>query len=306
MNPEKMYLGPANIVGKVESSFFIILGICVVLLAIVTVTMVVFLFKYNSRRNPQPSEVGDNVPLEIAWTIIPTILVMIMFYYGWVDFKFIRNPPPGTMPVIVKARQWSWHFTYENGKEADVLRVPVKKPVQLFLTSEDVIHSLFIPAFRVKEDCVPGMMTHLWFAARDLGRFDIFCTEYCGLEHSHMRSKVIVMKESDFNSWYESKEAAAAPEDRGKELLQSKGCLGCHTTDGSKKVGPTFKGLYGRTVTVTTNGKERTLTADEKYIEESIEHPKQDIVKGFPPVMPGIPLSDDEINDIIAYIKTLK
>jgi cytochrome c oxidase subunit 2 len=306
MNPEHLFLGPANVVGKVETAFFIVLGFCVALLAVVTITMIVFLFRYNAKKNPKPSEVRDNVPLEIIWTVIPTILVMIMFYYGWVDFKFVRNPPEGTMPVEVTARQWSWSFKYENGREADVLRVPLAKPVKLIMTSEDVIHSLFIPAFRVKEDCVPGMKTHLWFAAGHLGEYDIFCTEYCGHEHSHMLSKVIVMKESDFQSWYEAEGRAATPEAGGKELLQSRGCLGCHSTDGTKKVGPTFKGLYGRTVTVITDGKERTLTADEKYIEESIEHPSQDIVKGFPPVMPGISLNEEEIDAIIAYIKTLK
>jgi len=307
MKGTAMFMGPANIVGKVETSFFIILGMCVVLLTIVTVAMVAFLILYNSRRNPRASEVRDNIPLEITWTIIPTILVLIMFYYGWVDFKFIRTPPKDTFPVEVTARQWSWHFKYQNGKESDVLKVPVKKAVKLTMTSEDVIHSLFIPAFRVKEDCVPGMKTHLWFSAKNTGEYDIFCTEYCGLNHSHMLSKVVVMNDSDFNSWYQAKEKApATPEAKGMELLQSKGCLGCHTTDGTKKVGPTFKGLYGGKVTVMTGGRERAVTANDEYIEESIEHPKKDIVKGFPPVMPTIQVTDEELKDILAYLKTLK
>ncbi|MCL5023539.1 MAG: cytochrome c oxidase subunit II [Nitrospirae bacterium] len=302
-----MFLGPSNIAGKIETSFLIIVASCVILLALVTITMLVFLYRYNRKRTPVATEIRENLPLEVAWTVLPTVLVIAMFYFGWVDFDYIRNPPPNAMPIHVTARQWSWGFSYENGKQSDDLRVPVGTPVKLIMTSEDVLHCLFIPAYRVKEDCVPGMETHLWFTATETGTYEIFCTEYCGLEHSHMRSQLIAMRESDFNSWYAAKEkAVATPESRGKELLQSKGCLGCHTTDGTKKVGPTFKGLYGRKVTVMTNGKERTVTADDEYIEHSIEDPKADIVKGFPPIMPAIPATDEEMKDIIAYLKTLK
>jgi cytochrome c oxidase subunit 2 len=302
-----VFLGPSNTSGKVESAFIIVTVMCVVLLVMVTITMLVFLFKYNKKKNSLAAETKDNIPLEITWTIVPTILVLIMFYFGWVNFDYIRNPPKDAMPIDVIGRQWEWSFKYQNGKGSDVLKVPVGKPVKLEMTSEDVIHSFFIPAFRVKEDCVPGMTTHLWFIADEPGTYDIFCTEYCGVGHSHMRSKLIAMKDSDFEEWYEAKgKAAKTPVARGKELLQSKGCLGCHTTDGSKKVGPTFKGLYGRKVAVVTDGKERTITADEEYIERSIKHPKADITKGFPPVMPTLPVTEEEIEDIIAYIRTLK
>ncbi|MEJ2695830.1 MAG: cytochrome c oxidase subunit II [Candidatus Sulfobium sp.] len=302
-----MFLGPSNTSGKVESAFVIVTVMCVVLLVTITIAMLVFLFKYNKKRNSRAAETKDNIPLEVTWTIVPTILVLIMFYFGWVNFEYIRNPPKDAMPVNVIGRQWEWSFKYQNGKGSNVLKVPVGKPVKLEMTSEDVIHSFFVPAFRVKEDCVPGMTTHLWFIADEVGTYDIFCTEYCGVGHSHMRSKLIAMKDSDFEEWYEAKEKAAkTPAAAGKQLLQSKGCLGCHTTDGTKKVGPTFKGLYGRKVTVVTNGKQRMITADDEYIERSIKHPKADIVKGFPPVMPTLPVTDKEIHEIIAYMKTLK
>lgn len=298
---------PSNTAGEIERAFSIITIMCVVLLVMVTAAMLVFVFKYSKKRNPRASETKDNIPLEITWTIVPTVLVLVMFYFGWVNFGHIRDAPKKAMPIHVVGRQWQWSFKYQNGKGSNVLRVPVGKPVKLEMTSLDVIHSFFIPAFRIKEDCVPGMTTHLWFTADEQGTYDIFCTEYCGVGHSHMRTKLIAMKDSDFEEWYEAKATAAkTPAARGKALLQSKGCLGCHTTDGTRKVGPTYKGLFGSRITVITNGKERTITADDEYIERSISHPQADIVKGYPPVMPTIPLTDEEMEDIIAYMKTLK
>lgn len=300
-----MVLGPSNIGGKIETSFLIVVSACVVLLVMVTVTMLVFLYKYNRKRHPVPKEIKENIPLEVLWTVIPTILVIFMFYFGWVDFDYIRNPPKDAMNVDVIAREWSWTFKYENGRQADTLRVPVGKPVKLTMTSEDVIHCLFIPAYRVKEDCVPGLKTHLWFTANEAGTYNIFCTEYCGLEHSHMISKLITMSAAEFSAWYQSKPEAKAGQ-KGLDLLQSKGCLGCHTTDGTPKVGPTFKGLYERKVTVSTQGKERTIVADEEYLKRAVLDPGSDVVKGFPNIMPKMPVSEDELKEIVNYIETLK
>jgi cytochrome c oxidase subunit 2 len=299
-----MIWGPANTSGKIESAFLFVTVSTIVLLAIVVFFMILFIVKYNKRRHPRPEHVEENITIEIVWTVIPLALVMLMFYFGMVDFDYVRNPPKDSFPVNVIARQWSWLFRYGNGKESDVLRVPVDRPVELLMTSKDVIHSFFVPAFKIKEDCVPGMTTHLWFNVRDVGSYDVFCTEYCGLGHSHMRSQVIAMTEADFQKWYAAKTEAGA--ETGYHILAEKGCLGCHTVNGSPKVGPTFKGLYGSKVTVMTSGKERVITADETYIERSILHPDADIVKGFPPVMPTLPVTEKEIHEIIAYIKTLK
>jgi cytochrome c oxidase subunit II len=300
-----IFLGPSNTAGKVEDAFLFIVAASVILLVIITFFMILFLIKYNKKRHPQHEIVKESAALEIIWTVIPTILVLLMFYFGWVDFEFIRNPPKNAMPVNVIARQWSWLFEYENGKESGVLRVPVGKPIKLVMTSRDVIHSLFIPAFRIKEDCVPGMKTHLWFIANDIGTYDIFCTEYCGVGHSHMLSKVIVMADSDYEKWYKAA-AVAGKGNRGFSLLQEKGCLGCHTTDGTKKIGPTFKGIFGKKVTVLTKGKERMIKVDEDYLKRSILQPEADIVKGYPPVMPAIPVTSQELETIVDFLKTLK
>jgi cytochrome c oxidase subunit II len=300
-----MFWGPANTTGKVDSTFLFIVAISVCLLVMVTFTMIFFLIKYNRKRHPQQEEVKESTALEIIWTIVPTLLVLLMFYYGWVNFDYIRNPPPNAMPVNVIARQWSWLFKYENGKQSDVLRVPIGKPVKLILTSQDVIHSLFIPAFRIKEDCVPGMKTHLWFNANEAGTYNIFCTEYCGAGHSHMLSKVIVMPVNEFEAWYQAKKAVS-PEKEGNDLLNSKGCLGCHSLDGTPKIGPTFKGLFGSKVTVSTHGKERVIVADEDYLKKSILEPQFDLVKGYPPVMPTVTLTQKELEAIIEYLEILK
>jgi len=300
-----IFLGPSNTAGKVESAFVFIVATSVILLAIITFFMILFLIKYNKKRHPQHETVKESTALEIIWTVIPTILVLLMFYFGWVNFDFIRNPPKNAIPINVIARQWTWLFEYENGKQSDVLRVPVGKPIKLIMTSQDVIHSLFIPAFRIKEDCVPGMKTHLWFNANDIGTYDIFCTEYCGVGHSHMLSKVVVMQAKEFENWYATV-AGAAPVNIGAKLLQDKGCLACHTTDGTAKVGPTFKGIFGKMVTVLTKGKERVIKVDEDYLKRSILQPEADIVKGYPPVMPAIPVTSQELETIVDFLKTLK
>jgi cytochrome c oxidase subunit 2 len=299
-----MFHPASNIAAKVTEAFMIVTGACVVLLCLVMITMIVFLVRYDKRKNPVPTDVQESTTLEIVLTVIPTILVLAMFYYGWVNFGYIRTPPKNAMQIDVTGRQWAWSFAYANGKKSDVLNVPLGKPVELVLTSADVIHSFFIPAYRVKEDCVPGMKTHLWFIADELGTFDIFCTEYCGLAHSHMLSKLNVMRIADFDKWYEA--AAAAEGGEGLQLLQSKGCLGCHTTDGTRKVGPTFKGLYGSMVTVITDGKERTIRADEEYIRRSVLDPKADVAKGYPPIMPTLPVTGKELDEIVEYLETLK
>jgi cytochrome c oxidase subunit 2 len=300
-----MFLGPSNTAGKIELSFVILAGISVLFLVLVTFFIILFLIKYNKKKHPKAEEVGESLLLEIVWTVIPTALVLALFYFGWKDFEYIRNAPKDAMPVTVIARQWSWLFEYENGRQSDVLRVPLGKPVKLILTSQDVIHCLFIPAFRIKEDCVPGLKTHLWFTADEAGSYDIFCTEYCGVGHSHMRSQVVAMPAREFAAWY-GEAAAQKPAARGLRLLSAKGCLSCHSVDGTPGVGPTLKGVFNRRITVLEQGKEKEVIADEAYLATSILQPGVVVVKGYQPLMPVVPLSDAELQAIIDYLKQLK
>ena len=268
--------------------------------------MVYFIIKYHRSKNIPPANIEGHTLLEVTWTVIPTILVISMFYYGWVGFKEMRNVPKDAAVVKVTARMWSWLFEYENGKQSDVLKLPVNKPVKLELESLDVIHSFYVAAFRVKEDVVPGMNNYISLTPTMVGTYDAQCAEYCGLRHSYMMTKVEVMPEEKFQEWYVGN-GLVAKADVGAELLKIKGCVACHTTDGTPRVGPTFKGIFGRKKTVVTGGTERDVVVDEEYIRKSIMEPMADVVKGFPPIMPpqkGL-ITDEEIQQIIAYLKGL-
>lgn len=299
--------------GTVDFVFLYIVGISVVFLVAITFLMVYFVIKYHRSKNIPPANIEGHTLLEVTWTVIPTILVLSMFYYGWVGFKEMRTVPKDAAVVKVTGRMWSWLFEYENGRQTKVLKVAVGKPVKLELNSLDVIHSFYVAAFRIKEDVVPGTNNYLWFEPTVVGTYDVQCAEYCGLRHSYMMTKVEVMSEKDFQEWYSADGKVAKAEAAEKvptieELLDIKGCLACHTTDGSPLVGPTFKGIFGRKEIVETEGKERRVVVDEDYIRKSILEPQSDIVVGFPPIMPsqeGI-VTEEEMEQIISYLKELK
>jgi cytochrome c oxidase subunit 2 len=293
----------------VENVFLYIAFIAVFLLALITFLMVYFVVRYHRKRHPYPEDIVGKTWLEIFWTVVPTLLVMTMFYYGLKGFQSLRKIPEDAMRVKVTARQWSWLFEYENGLKTSELKVPVGRAIHLALTSQDVIHSFYIPAFRVKQDAVPGMISHLWFRPSETGNYDVLCAEYCGLQHSYMLTKVIVLREDEFQKWYEEgkgREVKTLP--KGFKLFEEKGCKICHSIDGTKLIGPTMKGLFGKTVIVITEGKERRVIADEAYLKNSILEPNVDIVKGFPSIMPsqkGV-LKEEELRELIQYIKDLK
>lgn len=299
-----------NSTQTVDSVFLFIVTISVALLAGIVVTMIYFVVRYSRERNPEPENIEGNLLLEIIWVVIPLAIVLAMSFYGWKGFTFMRTVPANALPVKAYARMWQWSFEYENGRTTDRLIVPSGRPVKLIITSSDVLHSLFIPAFRIKEDAVPGMQTHLWFLPDSQGDFDLFCSEYCGTGHSSMITKVQVISADDFRKWYQEgpAEKPGQAEGNGAGLLKEKGCLACHSTDGTNKVGPTFKGLFGSRVRVVTAGKEHEVTADEEYLKRAVMDPGADIVKGYPPVMPPQKdnLTREELSEVIGYIKGLK
>lgn len=307
-----MFGGASNIAERVDMAFLVILSISVVLLVVITFAMVYFVIRYSRRRNPKPSQVSGNLLLETIWTVVPTILALVMFYYGWHGFQLMRDVPKDTMLVKVTARMWSWLFEYDNGKSTDTLYVPLDRPVKLALSSQDVIHSLYVPAFRIKEDAVPGLETHLWFTPTVPGSFDLFCTEYCGLRHASMLSKVVVMPVDEFEAWYEREEPGVSEvtqeEKVGLQLIQAKGCIACHSTDGTHIVGPTFKGIFGNRTTVIVGEMEREIVVDEEYLRRSIIDPGAEVVKGYQPVMPPMAgmLTAEELEEIIRYLKGLE
>jgi len=302
-----MFSNASNFVQGVDLSFAIILGISVFFLVSITAVMIYFVIKYNRKRNPTASNIHGNNRLEIIWTVIPTILVLVMFYFGWMGYKPMRSVPKDAIPIKAYGQMWKWSFEYANGKMSDTLFVPKDKPVKLDLISRDVLHSFYIPAFRIKEDVVPGRENMLWFIGQEEGQYNIFCAEYCGDRHSYMLSKVSVLPESEYTRWYNDTTASA--DHPGLVVLKKNACISCHSLDGSKIVGPSFKGVWGKTETVITNDAEREITIDEAYIKHSIVEPNADVVKGF---NKGLMISykdlvsEKEMNDIIEYIKTLK
>jgi cytochrome c oxidase subunit 2 len=284
-----------------------IFGACLALLVGITAVMVGFIIRYHRSRSPEPTSKNDgNLWLEIIWTVFPTILVMAMFYYGWDGYLALRNVPKGAMEVTATARMWSWTFTYPNGKTSSKLYVPAGKPVKVDLVALDVLHGFYLPAFRVKRDAVPGMKNHAWFVATKPGSYDLFCSQYCGTGHSAMITTVEALPEAEFTAWLTSKEQKAA-EHPGKALLEKHGCLGCHSLDGSPKVGPTFKGLYHSTIKVLVEGKPVTVTVDDAYLTESIVKPSAKIVEGFPPIMPMYPdLTAEDVKALVEFIEEIK
>jgi cytochrome c oxidase subunit 2 len=238
-----------------------------------------------------------------------------MFYYGWAGWAPMRKAPKDSFNIQVTGRMWNYTFQYENGKTTDTLFVPMNKAVKLKLISMDVIHGFYIPAFRIKEDVVPGREKMAWFIAQREGLFELFCSEYCGMNHSYMYTYVKVMPEQKFNAWYvdTTKHADAAvvesPTANGKRIMKNIGCFACHTVDGNKLVGPSFKGIYGSKVLVETGGTEHEITVNDAYIKKSIYEPNADVVKGFNKglMQPYVgQLSEGDIAQITEYLKTLK
>jgi cytochrome c oxidase subunit 2 len=292
----------------VDNVFLLIISISVALLLLVTGLMLWFVVRYRRSRHPQAQEVEGSAALEATWTIIPTLLVLVMFWYGYKGFKVLRQAPPDSLVVTVTGRMWDWGFEYANGKKADKLYVPLGRPVKVNLRSADVIHSFYVPAFRVKEDAVPGKENYLWFKPQSMGPADIFCAEFCGQRHAYMISQVIVMAPEEFDRWLLAPSEPAAPgtaADAARKDMEGQGCFTCHSTDGTESVGPTLKGVWGRTVTVYAGGQVYELQSDEAYLRKALLKPSEELVKGFDDLMPPAELTEEQIARLMEYFKTL-
>jgi cytochrome c oxidase subunit 2 len=294
----------------IDPVFMFIFGACLLLLLGITVTMLFFVLRYHRSKAPQPtSQTEGNLWLEILWIVLPTLLVLAMFWYGWKEYLVLRTVPQGALPVTATARMWSWEFRYANGRTSAKLYVPVGQPVRVDLVSKDVIHGFFLPSFRVKRDVVPGMNNYAWFVATKPGSYDLFCSQYCGTQHSAMVTTVEALPEKEFAEWLEHGPGGGETGSRidGRKLAGEKGCLGCHSLDGAPGVGPSFKGIMGRSEVVTTAGSERSIVVDENYLRLSIVDPHADLVKGYQPIMPVYSdLKKEEIEALVEFIETVK
>jgi len=300
-----MFSGASNLAAGVDRAFIFIFAISFIFTIGITVAMIYIVIHFSRKKNKNPQQFSGNVPLEIIWTVVPLILVLFMFYYGWVAFAPMRKVPQNSMQVKVIGRMWSWSFDYGNGKISPDLVVPLDRNVKLNLFSEDVNHGLFIPAFRVKEDVIPGYNNYLWFQPIAKGKYDIYCTEYCGLAHSAMVAKAIVVDSLEFKTWLADLKVVSN-DHPGMAVLKANACITCHSIDGTKVIGPSFKGLFGAKRNVLTDQGEKEVVADADYIKRSILDPNGEIVKGYNKgLMQSYKdvLNAEDIDKIVDYFK---
>ena len=296
--------------GQVDALFLFIGGVSLFFFLLVEGLLIYFAIKYRRRKGAEAAETPDirgNFLLETVWILIPTIVVASFFYYGYIVFRDIRTPSPGATDIHAVGRQWLFEFRYPDGRTSiNELRVPAGSPVKLILSSDDVIHSFYIPAYRLKQDMVPGQYTTLYLHPDKAGTYYILCAEYCGVAHSTMRADLIVMEPDAYAAWQEKKEAPAGLSlaEQGKALVEKSGCLGCHALEGKEKIGPNLGQGFGRKVLLADG---TSVTADEEYLRESILDPIAKVVKGYPAVMPTFKTTLDpgDVTAIIAYLKSL-
>ena len=300
----------STIAPQVDALYYFIFWGCTIFFVLIVGLSLFFILKYRRREGQQLEErANHNTPLEITWTIVPTILVMIVFVWGFRGYMEMSVAPRDSLEYYVTGKMWLWEITHPNGQTMiNEMKVPVDRPVKVILKSEDLLHSFFVPEFRVKQDAVPNRYQTLWFEATVADTFDLFCTEYCGSGHSQMLGKVQVLTAEEWAVFEE--QASGRPEEIplaewGKQLYETKACITCHTLDGTVRTGPTFLNLFGSTEQLSDGS---SVLVDESYIRQSLVDPGSQVTAGFQPLMPtysGL-LESDDIDALIAFIKEQK
>lgn len=281
-----------------------------VMLIFVAAAWICWKYKGGSRDENRAalSQEDHSTVLEVVWSVLPMFFLVTVFVWGFKDFVALRTSPKDSIEIYATGAKWKWTFKYPSGHVDTKLHVPQGKNVRILIKSVDVLHSLFIPEYRVKMDAVPGRYTELWFKPEQAGTSPIFCTEYCGTQHSDMLSEITVHAGDGYEKWLAEMEKridALPPVELGELMYKQFGCGACHSTDGTKGTGPSFKGVWGKTETLADG---RSIVVDENYVRDSIMEPMKDIVQGYPPQMPSFKgqLSDKKVDGIIEYLKTLK
>jgi len=290
---------------RVDGLYFFLVGLTVFFSLLIASLIVAFAIKYRRRT---PDSVGVPVhgalALEVAWSVIPLGITLVIFAWGASVFFAMSSPPEEAINVYVVGKQWMWKFQHLNGqREVNELHVPVGRPVKLIMTSEDVIHDLFVPAFRVKADVLPGRYTHVWFEATKPGRYRLFCAEYCGTQHSGMGAQVVALGPPEYQDWL-SAAAGGSMASAGQRLFADMACSTCHRK-GEDGRGPVLNGLYGSTVRLRGG---RSAVVDEAYLRESIVNPSSRLTEGFQPVMPAYQglVTEEGLSELVEYIKSLE
>lgn len=295
----------SNFAGRVDALYFFLVGVTAFFATLVVALIVVFAIKF---RRKHEDEVGQPVHgalmLELTWTFIPLVIAMGIFVWGTSVFFAMAKPPSNAMEIYAVGKRWMWKFQHVTGqREINELHLPVGQPVKVLIGSEDVIHSVYFPAFRVKMDAVPGRTTTMWFTPTKPGRYHLFCAEYCGMRHSAMVGSVIVMPPAEFETWLAGGPASTNMAEAGQKLFTDLACVTCHRDDGQGR-GPRLQGVFGSTVKLAGGA---TTTADETYVRESILNPQQKIVEGYQPIMPTFQglVTEEQLNQLLAYVKSL-
>ena len=295
----------STVAGKVDSVYFVLVAITAFFTLVVYGMVFFFAVKYRRGTNVDRSNPpASSHKLEMLWIGLPLTISLAVFAWSTGTYFSIYRAPAGAMEVTVVGKQWMWKLQSPNGtREINELHVPVGRAVKLIMTSQDVIHSFYVPAFRIKQDVLPGRYTSVWFEATKTGTYHLFCTEYCGTQHSGMIGKIIVMEPTEYQAWLSGSSADEAPAAAGKRLITQMGCVTCHSA-GSGQRGPKFEGLFGTVAALNGGG---TAPVDEDYVRESIINPRSKIVQGYEPIMPTYTgqITEEGILQIIAYLKSI-
>ena len=296
----------SSLAGRVDALYFFLVGLTIFFSLLIAGLIVYYAVKYH-RRHPDAvgARVHGGMVLEITWSVIPLIIVIVIFVWSASVFFAMTRPPDDTLNVYVVGKQWMWKFQHLDGqREINELHVPVGRPVKLIMTSEDVIHDLFVPAFRMKADVIPGRYTNIWFQPTKPGRYHLFCAEYCGTRHSGMIGSVVVMSPTDYQAWLSGGAPEGSLASTGAKLFQDLACNTCHRPDAQGR-GPVLEGLFEKSVQLQGGG---TITVDEAYIRESILTPAAKVTAGFQPIMPAFQglVSEEQLLALVEYVKSLQ
>jgi cytochrome c oxidase subunit 2 len=296
----------STMAARVDALYFFLVGVSVFFATLISLLIVIFAFRYRRRsEGDRPPEIVGDLRLEILWIVIPLGFTMVMFVWGAKLYVETYTPPADALEIHVVAKQWMWKAQHPEGRsEIDQLHVPLGRPIKLLLTSQDVIHDFFVPAFRVKIDVLPGRYTTVWFEASKAGVYHLFCAEYCGTQHSGMIGRIFVMSPNEYQSWLSAGDNVVSMPEAGARLFQIRGCVTCHLPNDSAR-GPSLVGLLGKQVRLQDG---RIVVADENYIRESIVNPQAKGVAGYEPVMPTFKglINEEGIMQIIAYVNSLE
>jgi cytochrome c oxidase subunit 2 len=307
--PQALRLIPeqaSTVAGRVDALFLFLVAVTVFFSGLIFLLVLVFALKYRRRSDAdRPRAIHGSLLLEALWSVVPLGIALAIFVWGAYLYFVISRPPAAAMEVYVVGKQWMWKLQHPTGqREINELHVPIHRPVKLTMTSEDVIHSFYVPAFRVKADVVPGKYTSVWFEATKTGEYHLFCSEYCGTSHAVMGGRIVVMEPAEYERWLAGGVGEESLPAAGEKLFGRLGCSTCHRSDGSGR-GPSLVGKFGKTEKLTSG---EAIAVDESYLRESILNPQAKIVAGYPPIMPTFKglVTEDQLVQLLAYLKSLK